>query len=352
VGRSAEGVPLYDEDAETALVGSVILDPGCLNGADIDPDDFFVEDYRRLWEAILALRYRGAEINQATVAREANIEMWILQKVITEALPIEALHYAAVVKEKSRQRRLVGSLERAMKEFRKNQLSSRELADQLQLCLNTLDFPTSSSRVITITHPKIVETHPPTYELTVSAPNGQVSAAIKVTSAELDQPQVFRRKVREQLKINPILPKPFDAFVHQVLQQAEMVPGAGDASRDESICYWIREWFSTASEADSKDDLSQGYLDRDGAYWFLAERLIGYVSERSKVNLDRSLLWSVIHDRGGRRSKVFSIGGRKVRLWGIGKPFFEENEPADEQQFALEEPEQEDDFRWLEGEDG
>jgi hypothetical protein len=353
MAKSVDIVPIYDKDAEGMVIGSVILDPSCLDGVDLDPEDFFVENYQHLWKAILSLQDRSAEINSTTVSREAKVETWVLQQVAAEALPIEVLHYADIVKEMSRQRKLVGAVERVMQEFRKKRFSSRDLADQLQLCLDTLDFPTNSSRVVTIANPRIVEAYPPTYELDVSTTNGKASASVKVTSAELDKPLVFRRKVREHLKINPLLPKQFDAFVHQVLQQAKTVPGAGDASTDESICYWIKEWFTAASEAEHYEDLTQAYREQDGAYWFSVERLLNYVSERSKVKLDRSSLWSVIHNRGGKRSKVFRFGDKTTRLWGIDKSFFEEEEPADKEQLTLEPepvpPEDRDDFKWLEG---
>lgn len=356
MAKTSEKVPIYDDEAEAHVIASIVLEPSYLAETDLDPEDFFIDDYRHLFEAILSLRERGAEINQANVTREASPKVgnWVLPKITAEALPIECLYYADIVKELSRQRKLVGSVENTMKEFRKQRLSSQELADRLRLCLNSLDFPTNSSRVITVSNPRIIQASPPVYELTVSTTNGTTSADIKVTSADLDKPLVFRRKVREHLKINPLLPKQFDAFIHQLLQHAQTQLGPKDASTDENICFWIREWFTTAVEAEHHDDLAQGYLNRDGALWFSSERLIKYISERTKIKIDPSSFWAVIHDRGGRRSKVLSIANKKVRLWGLDKSFFEEEEPADSEQMPLEQtPEKppigKDDLKWLEG---
>ncbi|MBA7716962.1 hypothetical protein ES703_126047 [subsurface metagenome] len=186
---------------------------------------------------------------------------------------------------------------------------------------------------------RVVGSSPPTYKITVSSHNRKQVREIKFSSQDLDKQSVVKRKVRENLQINPVLPKSFDGFVHQLLQHARIEEGPFDASEEENICYWIREWFKTAVEAEDPDDLTRGYLDREGAYWFVSERINGYLSDRTKVKLTSPMLWSVINDRGGRKSKVFSLAGKKVRLWGLDKDFFEEHEPAEAETITKPTPE-------------
>lgn len=346
MAKSPERASIYDDDAEAFIIGSIVQEPSYLAQIDLDPEDFFIEDYRRLFEAILALREGGEEINQATVAKEASgkVGSWVMDRVVSESLPVDCLQYAATVKELSRQRRLVGAVEQALRDFRKNHLASHELADKLRLAADSLNLPTKSSRTITVSNPRIIQAQPPVYELTVATTNGKTTADIKISSAELDKPSVFRRHVREHLQINPLLPKQFDAFIHNILQQARVEEGQEDAGFDDSICFWIREWFNTASEAENIGDLNLGYVSRDGARWFSAERLLRFISERGKLKLDRSAFWSVIHNRGGRKSRVFRLGNKTVRLWGLDESFFSEGEPAEGDQLELEQ----DELKWLE----
>lgn len=345
---------IYDEDAEAAVIGSVVLEPSYLADIDLDSEDFYIEDHRHLFQAILNLRERGEEITPATVNKEASttkVGSWVLSRVMSEALPVECPQHVATVKEASSQRHLIGWMEETVKEFRKKPISSIELADKMRLCLDSVNLPTKNSRTITVSNIRILQAQPPIYKIRVATINGRTAADIKISSTELDQPPAFRRHIREYLQINPLLPKnekgkrDYDAFIHNILQQAKVEEGQEDAGFDDSVCFWVREWFNTASEAEDIGDLNLGYVSRDGARWFSAERLLRFISERGKLKLDRSGFWSVIHDRGGRKSKMFRLGSKTVRLWGLDESFFSEGEPAEGDQLELP---PEDDLKWLE----
>lgn len=346
MAKSDERTPIYDQAAEVSVIGSIIQEPPFLEQIDLDPMDFFVQDHQVLFGAILGLRDRHEEINRATVIKEASgkVESWVVDRIISDSLPVDCLQHAARVNELSLQRHLVGNVERALRDFRKDNLASHELADKLRIALEALDLPSRRSRTIIVSNPRIIQAQPPVYKLSVSTTNGKNSADIKLSSSELDNPTRFRRHIREHLQINPLLPKQFDAFVHSILQQARLEDGQEDASFEDSICFWISEWFNVASEAESLDDLSQGYVTKESARWFSAERLLRFISERAKVRLDRSGLWSVISDRGGKRSKVFRFGNKTVRLWGLDESFFAERGMAEGDQMQMEG----EDLDWLE----
>ena len=348
MARAQERPPIYDDKAEAAVIGSIIQEPSYLDKVDLDPEDFYMEDYRNIFAALIALKQRSEEITQATVVKEVSdtVAAWVIDKVVAESLPLDCLKDAATVKEMSRQRKLISALEQVLRDYRKDHLSSQELSDRLRLALGSIKLPSKTSRTIVITSPRIVKAQPPIYKLTVSTINGAVSGEIKIPSADLDKPAAFRRYVREHLQINPLLPKDYPGFVHSILQDAQIEEGQDDASYDESVCYWIKEWFKSISEAERASDLAHGYITRGKARWFQVERLLTFLSERAKIKLDRSGLWSVIHDRGGQKSRTFRLGDKVVRLWGIDESFFTEPELAEGDQMEL--PNDEDDLKWLE----
>lgn len=346
MAKSDERLPIYDEDAECQVIGSLILEPSYLGQVDLDPADFYLNDHRRLFEIVLDLRQRGEEIRREAVQEEVENkeDEWALSRAVSEALPLDCLAQAARVKEISRQRHLAGSVEKSLRDFRRDHLTSTEFADRLRLALDTVALPSRTSRMITITNPRIVQAESPTYKLTVSALNGSNPVEVSLSSTEMDKPASFRRHIREKLRINPLLPKQYEEFIHKIVQQAEVESEQEDASTAETVCYWIREWFDTSSEAERIDDLSKGYITSEGACWFSVDRLLGFLSEHGKIKLSRSDLWSVIHNRGGRRSKVFRLGKNTVRLWGLEESFFKEVEVAEGDQLGLEQ----DDLKWLE----
>lgn len=346
MAKSDDRLPIYDEDAERQVIGSIILEPSYLSQVTLDPADFYYNDHRRLFEIILDLKQRGEEIKAEAVQKEIESKEgeWALNRAVSEALPLDCLAQTIKVKELSQQRHLVGSIEAALRDFRKDNLTSTELADQLRLALDSLTLPSKTSRIVTITNPRIVGAQSPTYKMMVARINGKNPTEVRISSADLDKPSSFRRYIRERLQIDPLLPKDYHAFIHKILQQAKIESEQEDTSTEETICYWIREWFDIASEAERIDDLDKGYITSESSRWFSVERLLGFLSEHGKVKLSRSDLWSVIHDRGGKRSKVFRLGKNTIRLWGLEESFFKETETAEGDQLEL----QQDDFKWLE----
>ena len=348
---------LCDEEAEQFVIASIIVDPDWFDEVDLDPADFTNEYMSKIFQAMVNLRQRDEHIDQLSVAREVSDEVpvWVISKIISE-LPtsMDCIHYAHRVKELSRKRQIVLLADKIITVAHKPDIDSRELADQLRTGLDALEFPSKGSRLVRFSNPRIITSDPPTYMVTVSSLNHRQSVDIRFTSTEFDNSTVFKRKIREKLNINPILPRGFDSLVDWLVRNSRPLPAPADASTEDTIYFWMREWFKTAIEAEHPEDLTQGYIEREGAYWFVKARMLNYLREKAKVKLSDSSFWPLIMNRGGRQSKVFSLAGKKVRLWGIDKKFFaEEEQPAEEEQMEMEvevekKPDELDDLSWLE----
>ena len=341
---------VYDIEAEKQVVGAILKDPSVLSGIDLDLHDFYIIEYRQIYEAALSLCSNGGEISQGAIARMSKVEPHWLSGAVAVSDPSECLYYAETVKEYGRSRRLISLVKEAVQHFSENDsVTSIDLADQIRVGLESFKLPSKKARSITVQDPKIINTIPPSYVMTVSTFAGDISSEVEFLSADLDSPKNFRRKIRECITINPVLPKDFDAFIHDLLQKAEIENAPGDTSKEESICYWIAEWFSTATEAETIHDLTQGYIEKHMARWFSPDRLVNYISERRKERINRNDLWSVIRTRGGRRQdKVIRLGDKTVRLWGLDMSFFEKYSTpvAEEDQLAMGIIEE--DLSWLE----
>jgi len=344
---------IFDPEAEQYVVASIIIEPDWLDEIDLDPDDFVDDEMSALYQAALDIRKRDEHVDQLSVAREVagKVPAWVTSKIISE-LPtsMDCPYYAQRVKEMSRRRKVLQILEQAEKLVKDH--TSQEITDQLRAALDALEFPSKGSRLVRFSNPRTVTSDPPTYMVTVSSLNHKQSVDIRFTSTELDNSTVFKRKIREKLHINPILPRGFDGLVDWLVRNSKSLPAPSDASTEDTIYFWMREWFKTAIEAEHPEDLTQGYIEREGAYWFVKARMLNYLREKARVKLSDSSFWPLIMNRGGRQSKVFSLSGKKVRLWGIDKKFFaeEEEEPAEGEQIEMkvEEGEPEDDLSWLE----
>jgi replicative DNA helicase len=105
-------------EAERAILGGVVLDNGLISQAIelLRPEDFYVPSHRRIFNAMIALFERGAEINPILIGEELKKEN-ALESVggisfitnLTYGLPhsTNIAHYAKVVRGKSMLRQLI-----------------------------------------------------------------------------------------------------------------------------------------------------------------------------------------------------------------------------------------------------
>jgi replicative DNA helicase len=98
---------LFSTEAEKAVIGSVIFNPGSRYDVDLTPDDFFIERHRNLWQSILELDDTGTVIDVLTLSERSNVELnylLALTNMIVSSCDIS--DHARIIKEKAYRRRV------------------------------------------------------------------------------------------------------------------------------------------------------------------------------------------------------------------------------------------------------
>lgn len=116
-------IPPQNTEAEQSVLGSILLDSSALVSAmDIlQPDDFYRDAHRQIYQAILALSDRGEPVDMITLCEELNRRgsleavggvayISTLANYVPSAANIE--HYARIVKEKATLRDLISAAQR------------------------------------------------------------------------------------------------------------------------------------------------------------------------------------------------------------------------------------------------
>ena len=325
------------QEAEQAVIGSILLQPDWLDELELDPEDFFTDDYRYLFQAELALKARGENIDEASVAREAapKVKAWVIPQVMSIVpTPYDCTYYAKIVRELAQKRKLYHIASQIVDRCQ-SPTSAADITDRAVVELQSIASKLKTSRAVTFSSPERITSNPPTYNAIVTTQKG-VSAEISFTSADLDSPKVVKRKIRERLKVNPVLPSDFEALVHNLVEHAKDLVAPLDASEDETILYWIREWFKTAIEAETVDDFTQGYIDKGGYRYFSFPRLRKYLNDRQELKVSPPRLSSILVPLGLREKNPDKIDGKSIRLCGLPLTFFEEEEVAEEDSSWLE----------------
>jgi hypothetical protein len=351
LGRKRLNIPLKIVSdclqAHRNVVTAANLEPEQLDAIKaLEVEDFYSERNGYLFQSFVNLKGRGISVDQITVASELHgmgkLEAiggaaFLSHLIASCPTPLDCPYYAQVIREWSLRRQLVMLSDKITETASDKKQTIGDIVDKAKAALDSFSFPHKLSRYVTFSNPRKYTSDPPQYFLYVASNNG-TGADIKFSSPELDQPMVVKRKIRERLNINPILPKDFDALIHLMVKQAMMDEAPQDASVEESIFFWIREWFKTAIEAEEVEDLAQGFIDKEGSIWFQSDRLVRYLQEKAKVKLTRPALGSILATRGLTKSKLMRLGTKAARVWGLPKAFFQvEDEVADGDNLPLEE---------------
>ena len=118
LGGQFDRLPPHSIESEMCMLSAMLLDPTCVDDvvAAMNRDDFFQADHQILFDAILDLR-AGKKIADMMLLREWLDARQLLEEIggigylmeIMQAAPnaANAVHYAGVVKEKSRWRQLI-----------------------------------------------------------------------------------------------------------------------------------------------------------------------------------------------------------------------------------------------------
>jgi replicative DNA helicase len=116
-------LPPHDIDAEEAALGSLLIDSAAIYKIDglVQPQDFYGERNRWIYEACLALRQRDEAINQITVAqelaRQGKLEScggaaFLSHLISTCPTSLDIEHYAQIIYRLSIMRRLINAAEK------------------------------------------------------------------------------------------------------------------------------------------------------------------------------------------------------------------------------------------------
>jgi replicative DNA helicase len=111
-------LPPNDQAAEQAVIGSILVDPDILPRLQtlVEPDDFFYDRHRWIYEAVIALFDRQAKVDLVTVAREladrnrlddAGGPVYLAQMIAETPTSLHADYYAGIVKRTALQRRMI-----------------------------------------------------------------------------------------------------------------------------------------------------------------------------------------------------------------------------------------------------
>ena len=130
-------------EAEQAVLGSVIIDPDCFNhiAAQLTSADFYLEDHKRIFDAIVSMYMQNKTIDAVTLVNalseqngkdnETNIQYISL---IADSVPSvsNVKEYAKIVKEKALLRRLIETCEDINKEAYEEADSARSIIDSAE----------------------------------------------------------------------------------------------------------------------------------------------------------------------------------------------------------------------------
>ncbi|MFT4704949.1 MAG: replicative DNA helicase [Bradymonadia bacterium] len=111
--------PPFDEGAEQAVVGAVLVDPAALGdiGNALEADDFYRESHRAIYRAMLALEAARQPIDVVLVAKKlkehealevAGGTPYLTQLSSRVPTTVNVKHHAAIVKEKAKLRTVIG----------------------------------------------------------------------------------------------------------------------------------------------------------------------------------------------------------------------------------------------------
>ena len=130
-------------EAEQAVLGSVIIDPDCFNhiAAQLTSADFYLEDHKRIFDAIVSMYMQNKTIDAVTLVNalseqngkdnETNIQYISL---IADSVPSvsNVKEYAKIVKEKSLLRKLIDTCEDINREAYDEADNARSIIDSAE----------------------------------------------------------------------------------------------------------------------------------------------------------------------------------------------------------------------------
>jgi len=351
----AEKTPPHDINAEEGVIGSLLIDGTAIEqiANSLEPQSFYQERTRWVYEAALALYQRGEVINQITIAHELQDKgkleasggaayLSYLVAICPTSLDIE--HYANIVQRLAMTRELISVGNKIAEIGYQAGHNIDEAIDQARVLLDGIK--PSKSRRLEVSNLRIIKSNPRHYILEV---NGQ---DMKLSRTELLTKAKFKAKVIDERDFVPILPKNWDNFISSLLASAKEMEAPVDTSPEVEVKLSIKRWFEQRGEGTEYSDIQSGsyiivpyrgketdWEQRD--FWaFQPTPLLRWLKRDIQRTITRDSLWSMVVSWGGVKWQ-WRIGKSKdstpVRLWALPPSFAEDAEFAVEKEERQEE---------------
>lgn len=137
-------LPPHDLEAEKAVLGSILIDSDAFLNCDLMPDDFYAEQNKWIFQAILNLYNGGSGINQITVAHELSRvqklddsggSAYLSNLIYNTPTSLHAEYYSKIVKKCADNRRLISAAHKIAAIGYKNDDSQSGLMDAQSILL-------------------------------------------------------------------------------------------------------------------------------------------------------------------------------------------------------------------------
>lgn len=336
---------LHSQDAEDAVIGSILIDPDCIGEVIgvIRPDDFYHEQNRIIYKCMVSIRERGGIPNQIVVGTELqSINQTSLIStcsfcISTTPTSMDVKTYADEIIRFAFYRKLVSVAESIIN---LTKTPTDDIAHALDKCDSYIEQlrtqVASSSRKLELGLPRLVQTYPPKYTWQVNGKD------LHLTLAEITQWGKFKNRVIAELNFVPDKPKNWDDTINALLARSEKEEAPYDASDEQQLKIAIMQWIERRPEGTEITDIRNGshvirevtckenHFTKTTYYFFQSTPLLQALKGGSnKYVMKPNDLWDYCERWGGIRHEIRLKGSDKpVHLWGLPIDFVDEKVKA------------------------
>jgi hypothetical protein len=325
----------HDFEAEEMVLGNILLQPEILDTINIDPEAFYNEYFRHIYEAILDLRVQFRPIDRQAVidlAKEHDFPPALVSSIYNSTYKTGALHdYVNVVNDCLTRRRLL-SLGREITNLAYDENTSpQRIVEIFTLKAEAVYALSTAPRNISVKCLRVKRTTPPFYVFEVYGRGKK--AVIDFRSGEVLKRGAWVREVTDALQFIPILSKNFFDNVSEQISRAALEEAPDEAKEDKYLLKLVRDFVSSGFQAEDLVDLESrgrpGHVDRKGFRWFKGDAVCDVL--KTKTKLDKGGIWNVLSNNEAQK-KLIKFKDKPVWLWGMPLGFFqvEEGKEAEE----------------------
>lgn len=335
---------LYDREAEKTIVGSILAQPDAMNLlGDLGLEDFVCPEWKVAFMCCLNLWQRGEAISSTTVLSEFEkirgelkkhdqVEgdfTYLVGQAITSVIsPGNVALFAHEVRSLAVRRRGAKAMKDIVAQFNDRQTPLIDVLDNARAAIDELNWAPQSSRFVLFRDGEEIGGEHPMYVFNVLRPSDCCPVTIRVKSEQLDKRVDIGRVIREALHFNPKLP-PIDKwgdFINSIVSNTKRTETPDALKEDSETIFWLREWFKTATPAETVDDMVNGYVLKKDYYYIQPQRVLKWLTDHAKIKPTITDLWTVLSRHGGRRDVSIRLKDKPRKLWGVPVSFIEPRE--------------------------